>query len=124
MAKHTRTFLAWYAEVSSRIVEGKVKYPSAMSPDAKDIISKLCHVHPSRRLGNLRGGAADVKNHPWFKDIDWERMYNRQLEAPIKPHVSCSTDTRNFEDYDNEPERRVAYSTDMRKKYDHCFESF
>jgi len=95
-----------------------------MSPDAKDIIGRLCDVQPNKRLGNLSGGASDVKAHPWFKDIDWEKMYNRQLEAPIKPHVSSSTDTRNFEEYDEEPQRRVVYSNDMRKKYDPMFENF
>jgi protein kinase A len=95
-----------------------------MSPDAKDIISKLCQVAPSKRLGNLRGRASDIKAHPWFKDIDWSKMYNRQLEAPIKPHVSSATDTRNFEEYDDEPPRRVVYTQEMRKKYDASFDSF
>lgn len=95
-----------------------------MSADAKDIIGKLCEVHPSKRLGNLRGGAADIKSHPWFKDIDWEKMYNRELDPPIKPHVSSPTDTRNFEDYDDEPERRTVYTPDMRKKYDSHFDGF
>lgn len=95
-----------------------------MSADAKDIIGKLCEVHPSKRLGNLRGGAAEVKNHPWFKDIDWVKLYSRELEPPIKPHVSSPTDTRNFEDYDDEPERRTVYTPDMRKKYDAHFDNF
>jgi len=95
-----------------------------MSADAKDIISKLCQVSAPKRLGNLRNGAADVKAHPWFKDIDWTKMYNRQLEAPIRPHVSSATDTRNFEEYDDEPPRRQVYTAEMKKKYDASFDSF
>lgn len=95
-----------------------------MSADAKDIISKLCQVDPTKRLGNLRGGAADVKGHPFFKTIDWKKLYNRQLDPPIKPHVASATDTRNFEEYDDEPPRRTVYTSDMKKKYDSNFESF
>ena len=95
-----------------------------MSADAKDLIGRLCELHPSKRLGNLSGGAADVKAHPWFKGIDWEKMYNRQLEAPIKPHVSSATDTRNFEDYEEEPTRRTVYTSEMRKKYESSFDCF
>jgi len=95
-----------------------------MSPEAKDIVSKLCTVAPSRRLGNLRGGASDVKAHPWFKGIDWHKMYNRQLEAPIRPHVSSPTDTRNFEEYDDEPPRRMVYTAEQKKKYEASFATF
>lgn len=95
-----------------------------MSADAKDLISKLCQVNPAQRLGNLRGGAAEIKKHPWFKSIEWEKLYNREMEPPIKPHVSSSTDTRNFENYDDEPPRRTVYTSEMKKKYDSSFESF
>lgn len=108
----------------SRIVEGKIKYPSAMSPDAKDIVAKLCDVNPGKRLGNLNGGAKDVKAHPWFKDIDWTKLYNRELEAPIKPHLSSAADTRNFENYEDEPRRKTVYTADLQKKYDSHFASF
>ena len=105
-------------------MEGKIKYPNSMSADAKDIVSKLCKVDPTQRLGNLKGAARDVKNHPWFKDIDWEKLYRREIEAPIKPHISHALDTRNFEDYDEEPERRTVYTPDLQKKFDHTFQNF
>lgn len=121
-AKHAKMLVP--ANLPSRIVEGRIKYPSGMSADAKDIISKLCQVDPSKRLGNLRGGAADVKSHPWFKTIDWKKLYSRQLDPPIKPHLTSATDTRNFEDYEDEPRSRTVYTSEMKKKYDSNFESF
>ena len=27
----------------------------------------------------LQGGADDVKKHKWFKGIDWDALYNRQI---------------------------------------------
>ena len=95
-----------------------------MSADAKDIVGKLCEINPSKRLGNLRAGAKDVKSHPWFKEIDFDKLYKRELEAPIKPHLSSATDTRNFEDYEDEPKRRTQYTDEMKKKYDSAFSNF
>lgn len=37
-------------------------------------------LHPkrrSRRIGNLKGGAAEIRAHPWFKGFDWEALINR-----------------------------------------------
>lgn len=70
-----------------RIVKGKIHYPTSMSTDAKDLIAKLCEVDPTKRLGNLKGRASDVKSHPWFKDIDWVKLYKREMKGPIIPQL-------------------------------------
>ncbi len=79
--------------ISKRIVKGDVRYPSAMPAEAKDLIGKLLQLDPSRRFGNQRGGARDVKSHPWFKQIDWIALYKRELEPPIKPHLTSKYET-------------------------------
>ena len=38
----------------------------------------------------------------WFKSIDWEEVYQRQLRPPIVPNVSSDGDTRNFDNYPEE----------------------
>jgi len=95
-----------------------------MSANAKDIVGKLCRVDPLHRLGNMSGGARDVKAHPWFAHIDWKRLYNRELSPPIKPHLTGPADTRNFECYDDEPRRKSVYTPELQKKYDHHFACF
>lgn len=97
-------------KIYEQIVEGKVRYPSAMSENARDIIGRLCTVDVSKRLGNINGGAAAVKSHPWFKDIDWNALYHRQMKGPIIPHLRAPDDTRNFDDYDDEKVQREAYT--------------
>jgi len=81
-------------------------------------------VNPAQRLGNQRGGAKDVKNHPWFKDIDFEKLYKRELEAPIRPHLSGPADTRNFDYYDDTPVRKSRDESTTIKKHDHMFAGF
>jgi protein kinase A len=95
-----------------------------MSPDARDLISKLCTVDTSKRLGNISGGAGAVKSHPWFRTIDWDSLYHRRVNGPIVPHLKGPADTRNFDEYDPEPEGREPYSDDVRKKWDDHFRDF
>ncbi|KAF2139177.1 uncharacterized protein K452DRAFT_290277 [Aplosporella prunicola CBS 121167] len=111
-------------KIYEQIVEGRVRYPSAMSPDARDLIGKLCTVDTSKRLGNIKGGVGAVKAHPWFRTIDWESLYYRKVPGPIIPHLRGPDDTRNFDEYDPEPEGRPPYTQDMADKYDEAFKDF
>ncbi len=43
-----------------------MKFPSHFSAEVKDLILKLIHPTSGLRLGMLKNGAADVKNHKWF----------------------------------------------------------
>ena len=97
-------------KIYEQIVEGKVRYPSAMGDDARDLIGGLCTVDVSKRLGHTSGGASTIKAHPWFKNIDWDALYHRQMQGPIVPHLKSADDTRNFDEYDAEPVHRDQYT--------------
>lgn len=47
-------------------------------------------------MGN-KLGAAEIKRHPFFSDVHWGLLRNR--EAPIVPKVSSPCDTSHFEIY-------------------------
>ncbi|KAF2202338.1 Pkinase-domain-containing protein [Delitschia confertaspora ATCC 74209] len=111
-------------KIYEQIVEGRVRYPSAMSPEARDLISGLCTVDTSKRLGNIQGGAQAVKSHPWFKGIDWDALYHRKMQGPIVPHLRGPADTRNFDEYEPEAEGREAYSEELRGRWDGYFQDF
>lgn len=74
-----------------------LKFPeeAKLSAEAKDLIRKLlCNVE--QRLGTK--GAHEIKAHPWFKDIEWDRLY--QMEAAFIPEVNSDLDTQNFEKFE------------------------
>ena len=48
----------------------------------------------------------------WFKSVDWEEVYYKQLKPPIVPKVSYDGDTRNFDDYPETDWRQVPSVTD------------
>ena len=58
-----------------------IRWP-AFHSNARDLIMKLMESDPSRRYGNLRHGAGDVFAHPWFREVDWEKLRRREIMAP------------------------------------------
>lgn len=55
--------------------------------ELKDLVKRLLTHSPSQRLGSLKGGALDVKAHPWFNDFDWQAFENQTMPAPYVPKV-------------------------------------
>ena len=53
---------------------------------------RLMEGDPSRRYGNLRHGAGDVFAHPWFGEVDWDRLAARQITAPYLPRINGEGD--------------------------------
>ncbi|KAJ9169633.1 hypothetical protein P3X46_017799 [Hevea brasiliensis] len=74
-----------------------LKFPeeARLSPEAKDLISKLlCNVN--QRLGSK--GANEIKAHPFFNGIEWDKLY--LMEAAFIPEVKDELDTQNFEKFE------------------------
>lgn len=95
-----------------------------MHPDAQDLISGLCTVDRSRRLGNLSGGARQVKQHPFFDGIDWETLYYRRMKGPIVPQLRHKADASNFDEYADDDGEKAPYTEDMRREYEEAFREF
>eukprot|EP00824_Muranothrix_gubernata_P002596 TRINITY_DN13154_c0_g2_i1.p1 TRINITY_DN13154_c0_g2~~TRINITY_DN13154_c0_g2_i1.p1 ORF type:complete len:374 (-),score=97.59 TRINITY_DN13154_c0_g2_i1:117-1142(-) len=82
-----------------RILAGRIAFPSHVSADAKDLIRRLLSADVTKRFGNLRAGANDVKNHKFFAGVDWEKMMHKNYRAPFIPPIKGADDTSNFEKY-------------------------
>ncbi|KAK7677579.1 hypothetical protein QCA50_019488 [Cerrena zonata] len=55
--------------------------------------------------GNLQNGSDDVKNHPWFKEVIWERLLSRDIETPYEPPITSGVgDTSQFDRYPEDKE--------------------
>ena len=91
------------------IVKGDVPYPKKIGPQSAEVVKALLTADPVERLGNLKGGADDVKKHPFFKKIAWPSLLLKKIEAPYKPTIKGETDASNFEAYDD-PDKGMANS--------------
>jgi protein kinase A len=109
-----------------RIVEKPVVFPQepVISDAAKDIIRQFCTVDRSRRLGNISGGAAKVKAHPFFAGVDWEAVRQKRHRGPILPPVRYPGDAQCFDIYPEEDATRDVYTDEMAAKYDEYFKDF
>ncbi|KJE90213.1 cAMP-dependent protein kinase [Capsaspora owczarzaki ATCC 30864] len=107
--------------IYEKILAGKVAFPPHFEPPAKDLVKKLLTADRTKRLGNLKAGADDVKKAKWFKGIDWLALYNRQVPAPIIPEMAHDGDTRNFEKY---PEAIDEFSTPSVDPFKALFKDF
>ncbi|XP_036996232.2 cAMP-dependent protein kinase catalytic subunit PRKX isoform X3 [Artibeus jamaicensis] len=85
--------------IYQKILAGRIDFPRHLDFNVKDLIRKLLVVDRTRRLGNMKNGADDVKRHRWFRTLDWEAVPQRKLKPPILPKVCGEGDTSNFEAY-------------------------
>eukprot|EP01088_Endostelium_zonatum_P001106 TRINITY_DN1138_c0_g1_i1.p1 TRINITY_DN1138_c0_g1~~TRINITY_DN1138_c0_g1_i1.p1 ORF type:complete len:786 (-),score=193.53 TRINITY_DN1138_c0_g1_i1:234-2591(-) len=61
--------------------------PYIFSKAAISLLTGLLTRSPERRLGSGKDGTKKIKEHEFFRDIDWDRMYAREAEVPFKPDV-------------------------------------
>lgn len=86
--------------IYEKILAGRLVFPEQIDPVSRDLISSLLTADRSRRLGNLRGGADDVKRHPWFSGVDWKALQEGRIRPPIIPYLGRPGDTSNFSKYE------------------------
>ncbi|KDQ56397.1 hypothetical protein JAAARDRAFT_132421 [Jaapia argillacea MUCL 33604] len=76
-----------------------IRWPHGFNDQATDLILKLMESDPSRRYGNLKHGSGDVFAHPWFREVDWRKLFNREITAPYLPKITGEGDASAFEKY-------------------------
>ena len=93
-------------KIYENILRGRVKYPPYLHPDAVDLLSQLITADLTKRLGNLHGGSDDVKNHPWFAEVTWDRLARKDIDAPYVPPIRGGQgDASQYDRYPEETEQ-------------------
>ncbi|KAI9832003.1 MAG: hypothetical protein M1819_004547 [Sarea resinae] len=86
-----------HAKMQEKIVKQKLALPYFLGPDAKDLLTRLLRKEPTKRLGaNMPKDLQTIKNHRFFKRIDWKALGRRELEPPIRPIITDPELAENF----------------------------
>lgn len=85
------------AKVQEKIVKSKLQMPYFLGPDAKDLLTRLLRKEPNKRLGsNMPKDLQTIKNHRFFRAIDWKKLARRELDPPIQPLITDPELAENF----------------------------
>lgn len=86
-----------HAKTQQKIVHGKLNMPYYLSPDAKDLLTRLLRKEPKKRLGgNMPKDLSIIQSHRFFRRIDWKALEKRELPAPIQPIITDPAAAENF----------------------------
>ena len=64
--------------IYQKILAGKLEFPRHFETHARDLIRKLLTADRTKRIGNLKNGAEDIKKHKWYRGLNWAALYNKQ----------------------------------------------
>ncbi|KYK57737.1 serine/threonine-protein kinase psk1 [Drechmeria coniospora] len=86
-----------HAKIQDNIVRQKLALPYFLSPDAKDLLTRLMRKEPSKRLGSVMPkDLQTLRKHRFFRKIDWKMLEARELEPPIQPMITDPELAENF----------------------------
>lgn len=105
-----------------KILSGKVHYPHFFTPDVIDLLSNLMTADLTRRLGNLINGPADIRNHPWFAEVIWEKILAKDIETPYEPPITAGVGDSSL--FDHYPEEQLDYGSVGEDPYFQYFTEF
>ena len=63
------------------------------------MVKHLLVADVTKRYGCLKNGSNDIKNHRWFKPIDWYKVSQKKVPAKFLPQIGKPGDTSNFTEY-------------------------
>ena len=68
--------------IFKNIEKGDLQIPKFVSDKAKTLLKALLKKEPEERLGS-KNDVEEIKAHEYFRDINWNDVYDRKLSPPI-----------------------------------------
>jgi len=81
-----------------QILHMEVTFPPWISEVDQEFISALLERDPFSRLGCFPQNCEAIKDHPFFEEMDWVALQNKEIDPPFKPNISGDKDISNFDE--------------------------
>ncbi|ORX75126.1 kinase-like protein [Anaeromyces robustus] len=112
-------------ELFRNIIEQQPFYPQHMGRDAIQLTSLLLMKDPRKRLGASQADAQEVKNHAYFKGVDWQAMLEKRVPVPYVPKFKGKLDVSHFdEEFTNEPIKLSPIQNTLKPNEQELFRGF
>ena len=69
-------------DIFYNIEYGELRIPNFVSKEAAELLKRLLERNPNKRLGGCGRDAEEIKEHPYFKDVDWKKVYEKKIKPP------------------------------------------
>jgi len=90
----------------------------------EDLIQRLFVLDPAQRIGSLANGINEIYAHPWYREIDFGKLRQKELVAPWIPEIQDPLDTTNFETWDHLKDKTKNRETVISADQQRIFRSF
>ncbi|KAH3670331.1 hypothetical protein WICMUC_004900 [Wickerhamomyces mucosus] len=84
-------------EVFNAILTDEPLFPIQMASEAVGLLESLLDKNPLTRLGSGPRDAAEIKEHPYFRNIDFDDIRNLRVPPPYIPESKSEEDVSYFE---------------------------
>ena len=95
-------FTLYKGEILKSKKRVELNIPKFVSKEAAELIKKLLEKNPKERLGNGGRDALEIKDNVYFKDVDWNKVYKKEINPPVFLNHMC-----NYIKYFNKPKKFV-----------------
>lgn len=55
---------------------------------------------PETRIGSGKDDSFEIRQHPFFADMDWQKLVDLKLEAPYIPDINTKNETLAMQETD------------------------
>lgn len=84
-------------KIQQKIVKDKLKLPTFLSSEAHSLLKGLLQKDPTKRLGSGLKGSDEIKDHKWFRPINWKKLEAREIHPSFRPEIAGTHCVANFD---------------------------
>eukprot|EP00898_Chlorokybus_atmophyticus_P001691 jgi/Chlat1/2522/Chrsp175S08717 len=71
--------------IFEKVLSEPLTFPPHVRSNARNFVSQLLERDVSKRLGNGEGSFAEIRGHPWFRKINWDRLARQEYRIQCLP---------------------------------------